>query len=51
MLAANGELNDTQGAVDLMGLVGRYINSGAGATSAPKPTTPPQQAAPAPSAP
>jgi len=51
MLAANGELNDTQGAVDLMGLVGRYINSGAGATSSPKPTTPPPQAAPAPSAP
>jgi phospholipid/cholesterol/gamma-HCH transport system substrate-binding protein len=50
MLAANGELNNTQGAVDLMGLVGRYINSGAGATASPKtaaPTTP----APAPSAP
>lgn len=51
MLASGSELNDTQGAVDLMGLVGRYINSGAGATSAPKPAAPPQQTAPAPSAP
>jgi phospholipid/cholesterol/gamma-HCH transport system substrate-binding protein len=50
MLAENGELNDTQGAVDLMGLVGRYINSGSG-TSQAKPSTPPQQTAPAPSAP
>jgi phospholipid/cholesterol/gamma-HCH transport system substrate-binding protein len=51
MLAAGGELNNTQGAVDLMGLVGRYINSGSGSSSQPKPSQPPQQIAPAPSAP
>ncbi|HEY4124470.1 MAG TPA: outer membrane lipid asymmetry maintenance protein MlaD [Rhizomicrobium sp.] len=52
MMAANGELNDTQGAVDLMGLVGRYINGGSGSSSQ-KPSAPPQQTtpAPAPSAP
>src|SRR5262249_47922657 len=49
MLADNAELNDTQGAVDLMGLVGRYINSSSGSSS--KPSTPPQQTSPAPSAP
>lgn len=52
MLAANGELDDTQGAVDLMGLVGRYINSGSGSSSssghAQQPAqTPPAAAAPA----
>jgi phospholipid/cholesterol/gamma-HCH transport system substrate-binding protein len=52
MLAAGGELNDTQGAVDLMGLVGRYINGGSGSSSSQqKPSAPPQQIAPAPSAP
>jgi phospholipid/cholesterol/gamma-HCH transport system substrate-binding protein len=52
MLAENGELNDTQGAVDLMGLVGRYINSGGSSSPPPqKPSAPPQQTAPAPSAP
>lgn len=52
MLAENGELNDTQGAVDLMGLVGRYINSGGSSSPSPqKPSAPPQQTAPAPSAP
>ncbi len=52
MLAAGGELNDTQGAVDLMGLVGRYINGGSGSSSSQqKPSAPPQQTAPAPSAP
>lgn len=52
MLVAGGELNDTQGAVDLMGLVGRYINGGSGSSSPQqKPSAPPQQIAPAPSAP
>lgn len=53
MLAEGGELNDTQGAVDLMGLVGRYINGGSGSSSSSqqKPSAPPQQTPPAPSAP
>lgn len=51
MLADNGELNDTQGAVDLMGLVGRYINSSGGSSSSSKPSAPPQQTSPAPSSP
>ncbi|HTO41246.1 MAG TPA: outer membrane lipid asymmetry maintenance protein MlaD [Rhizomicrobium sp.] len=52
MLAVNGELDDTQGAVDLMGLVGRYINSGSGASSSPAPAQQPAQpATPAPAAP
>jgi phospholipid/cholesterol/gamma-HCH transport system substrate-binding protein len=50
MLAANGDLSDTQGAVDLMGLVGRYINGGSG-SSASQPAKPPQPIAPAPGAP
>lgn len=50
MLAVNGELDDTQGAVDLMGLVGRYINSGSGASSAPA-QPPAHPAAPPPAAP
>ncbi|HVZ69523.1 MAG TPA: outer membrane lipid asymmetry maintenance protein MlaD [Rhizomicrobium sp.] len=51
MLAPGGELNDTQGAIDLMGLVGRYINSGGSSNSSQKPSTAPQQPSQAPSGP
>jgi phospholipid/cholesterol/gamma-HCH transport system substrate-binding protein len=48
MVKPGGEIHDTQGAVDLMGLVGRYINGGSNSgsqPSAPKPPAPqPQQA-------
>lgn len=40
MIKPGGEIHDTQGAVDLMGLVGRYINGGGNSgaqQSAPKP--------------
>jgi phospholipid/cholesterol/gamma-HCH transport system substrate-binding protein len=48
MLKNGGEIHDTQGAVDLMGLVGRYINGG-GNSSTPQPAQkPPAAPAPAP---
>jgi phospholipid/cholesterol/gamma-HCH transport system substrate-binding protein len=46
MLKPGAILQNTQGAVDLMGLVGRFINSGSGSGpsgnnhSAPKPASP-----------
>jgi len=50
MLAAGGMIQNSQGSVDLMGLVGRFIGSGGnnGQSQPPKPQQP-QQQAPAPS--
>lgn len=44
MLAAGGMIQNSQGSVDLMGLVGRFIGGGGGGQSQqPKPQQPPQQ--------
>lgn len=45
MLTPGGMIENTQGAVDVMGLVNRFVNTGGGQTgsapAAPKPATPP----------
>ena len=48
-LKPGGEISDTQGAVDVMGLVGRYINGGGGGSGGQKPVSaPPKPATSAP---
>lgn len=41
MLKAGGEITDTQGSTDLMGLIGNYINKGSSSTPAPAPAPAP----------
>ena len=42
MLAAGGMIQNSQGSVDLMGLVGRFIGGGGGQSQQPKPQQPQQ---------
>jgi phospholipid/cholesterol/gamma-HCH transport system substrate-binding protein len=48
MLAPGGVIANTQGSVDLMGLIGRAIGGDTGASSQPKPQPKPQQLPPGP---
>jgi phospholipid/cholesterol/gamma-HCH transport system substrate-binding protein len=46
MLAPGGMIQNSQGSVDLMGLVGRFIGNGGSSQSQPKPPPPKPQALP-----
>jgi phospholipid/cholesterol/gamma-HCH transport system substrate-binding protein len=48
MLGPGGMIQNSQGSVDLMGLVGRFIGGGGGQSQQPKPQQPPQQLPPGP---
>jgi phospholipid/cholesterol/gamma-HCH transport system substrate-binding protein len=47
MIAPGGSIQNTQGSVDLMSLIGRFVGGSSGTTTAP--TTPPANTNPAPS--
>ncbi|HTT96798.1 MAG TPA: outer membrane lipid asymmetry maintenance protein MlaD [Rhizomicrobium sp.] len=49
MIAPGGSIQNTQGSVDLMSLIGRFVGGGSGAGATP-PSTPPANTSPAPGA-